>query len=216
MNTEFARRQMVEQQIRTWDVRSDRVLELFGTLRRDEFVPPAFRRLAFADCAIPIGHGERMMVPSVEGRLLQSLDPQRDETVLEIGTGTGYLTACLARLAGHVESVDIHQDFATGAAARLADFGIENVSISVMDACRELPEGRFDVIAVTGSLPALEQRYIDALRPGGRLFVVTGFVPVMSAERVVRGSDETWHATSLFETSLGRLQNADEPNRFSF
>lgn len=216
MNTEFAQRQMVEQQIRTWAVTNDRVLELFSTLPREQFVPSSFRQLAFADCAIPIGHGERMMVPAVEGRLIQALDPQRDETVLEIGTGTGYLTACLARLAGHVESIDIHQDFATAAAARLADFGIENVSISVMDACRELPTGAFDVIAVTGSLPALDQRYIDALKPGGRLFIVTGFAPVMNAERVVRGNDETWHATSLFETSLGRLQNADEPNGFSF
>lgn len=216
MDTELARRLMVEQQIRAWEVTDARVLSLFGAVSRDEFVPPAFRQLAFADCSIPLGHGEVMMVPSVEGRLVQALDLSPEDRVLEVGTGSGYLTACLAKLAGHVDSIDIHRDFVTDAQARLADHGIDNVSLSVMDACAELPEGPFDAIAVTGSLPVLDQRYIDALEPGGRLFIVTGDEPIMEAQLVVRGADGMWQSTALFETALARLQNAPEPTGFSF
>lgn len=216
MDTELARRLMVEQQIRAWEVTDTRVLGLFGTISRDEFVPPAFRQLAFADCSIPLGHGEVMMVPSVEGRLVQALDLKPEDRVLEVGTGSGYLAACLAKLAGRVDSIDIHRDFVTDAGARLTDHGIDNVSLSVMDACAELPEGPFDAIAVTGSLPVLDQRYIDALAPGGRLFIVTGDEPIMEAQLIVRGADGTWQSTSLFETALARLQNAPEPTGFSF
>lgn len=216
MNTELARRLMVERQIRTRTVTDTRVLDLLGTLSRDEFVPAPFRQLAFADSAIPLGHGEFMMVPFVEASLMQALDLSPDDRVLEVGTGSGYLTACLARLAGHVESIDIQRDFTSDAARKLADHDIDNVSLNVMDACAELPAGRFDAIAVTGSLPVLDQRYIDALEPGARLFVVTGHEPIMDAQLIVRGSDSTWRSTVLFETSLGRLQNADEPPAFSF
>lgn len=216
MDTELARRLMVEQQIRAWEVTDTRVLGLFGVISRDEFVPPAFRQLAFADCAIPLGHGEVMMVPAVEGRLMQALQLSPGDRVLEVGTGSGYLTACLATLGGHVESIDIHRDFITDARAKLADHGIDNVSLSAMDACAELPQGPFDAIAVTGSLPVLDQRYIDALAPGGRLFIVTGNEPIMEAQLIVRGTDGTWQSTSLFETVLARLQNAAEPTGFSF
>jgi protein-L-isoaspartate(D-aspartate) O-methyltransferase len=216
MNTELARRQMVDQQIRTQAVTDGRVLDLFGSLSREDFVPPEFRRLAFADCAIPLGFGQFMMMPSVEARLIQALDLDTRDHVLEIGTGSGFLTACLARLAATVVSIDIYRDFVTAAAARLAQHDIDNVSISVMDACHELPDGPFNAIAVTGSLSTLDQRYIEALKPGGRLFIVTGDAPVMDAQLLVRGDDSSWRAKSLFETSLGRLQNAAEPTRFSF
>jgi len=216
MNTSTARYQMVNQQIRTWDVTDEGILDLLARLPRDDFAPAAYRHLAYADCAVPLGHGELMMVPSVEGRLLQALALDAQDVVLEVGTGSGYLSACLAALASRVVTVDIHDDFVSAARERFARHAIDNVAASVMDACRELPDGRFDAIAVTGSLATLDQRYIDALRPGGRLFIVTGEHPVMEAQLVVRGNDDDWRATSLFETSLRRLQNAPEPSGFSF
>lgn len=216
INTEFARRQMVAQQIRTWDVSDPAVLQVLYALRRDHFVPAGFEDLAFADTQIPLPHAQVMMTPLVEGRLLQALGLEPQHNVLEIGTGTGYLTACLASLATAVTSVDIFDDFIARAKASLADAEIENVELICMDAMAELPKGQFDAVAVTGSLPVFDARFIDAIKPGGRLFVVVGESPVMDARIVTRVTESDWKTESIFETDLRPLVNAPIPPAFSF
>lgn len=216
MNTEFARRQMVAQQIRTFEVFDARVLEVLGEVPREDFVPAAFRELAFADTKIPLKHGQFMMTPTVEGRLLQVLAPGKDDDVLEIGTGSGFLCACLARLARTVVSVDIFPDFTESAARALKNAGIGNVSPLTMDATRELPRDKFDAIAVTASCPIFDTRFFDALRPDGRLFIIVGSPPVMDARLVVRESDGGQRVTSVFETNVLPLVNAKAPPAFRF
>jgi protein-L-isoaspartate(D-aspartate) O-methyltransferase len=216
MNTEFARRQMVGQQIRTFDVSDARVLEVLGELPREEFVPAGFRELAFADMKIPLKHGQLMMTPTVEGRLLQMLAPGKNDEVLEIGTGSGFLCACLARLARTVVSVDIFPDFTADATTVLKNVGIENATLSTMDATQELPAGKFDAIAVTASCPIFDARFFDALKPGGRLFVIVGSPPVMDARLVVREADGRQKVTSVFETNVLPLINAATPPAFRF
>lgn len=217
MDTELARAQMVKQQVRAWDVLDLRVLDLLDVLPRDQFVPPAYRKLAYADTQIPLAHGEVMMAPKVEGRLLQALDPQADESVLEIGTGSGFVTACLARLAGEVLSLDMHADFTAGAGRLLVDLGIRNATLETRDATRldGIPR-RFDLIAVTGSLPAYDARYAERLNVGGRLFVIAGQPPVMEALLITRVTETAWAHESLFETSLPPLVNAPAPAAFHF
>ena len=188
MNTDFARRQMIDQQVRAWDVLDGAVLQGLKEVQRELFVTEAFASLAFADTEIPLPHGQSMMTPTVEGRLLQALQLGGDERVLEIGTGSGFLTACLAKLGGDVVSVDIFADFLETAQQRLADCEIENVTLHKMDDTKELPEGNFDAIAVTGSLQSLDERLVTALNPGGRLFVVVGDAPAMSAMKITRSA----------------------------
>lgn len=217
MRSDFARQQMVEQQIRTWDVFEDRLLDLFRSLPREDFVPAAWRNLAYAEAEIPLAHGERMMRPSVEGRLLQALDIGPDDSVLEVGTGSGFLTACLASLAHGVTSVDIHPEFLTAAAGKLEQHGFDNVILKHHDVAADgPPPGSFDAIAVTGSLPAPDERLLDALAPGGRLFVVIGDAPVMEARVYTRGEDGSISSRAAFETCLPRLQNVAEPSQFAF
>jgi protein-L-isoaspartate(D-aspartate) O-methyltransferase len=216
MNTEFARRQMVGQQIRTLEVFDARVLDVLGDLQREEFVPAGYRDLAFADTEIPLKHGQFMMTPTIEGRLLQLLAPGKEDDVLEIGTGSGFLAACLARLARTVLSVDIFPDFTIHAAATLKNVGIENATLATMDATRELPPGTFDAIAITASCPIFDARFFDALKPGGRLFVIVGSPPVMDARLVVRESDGSQKVTSVFETNVLPLINAAAPPPFRF
>ena len=216
MNPDFARKQMVEQQLRVWDVSDAAVLGVVRGLARDRFVPRGYEQLAYADTAIPLGHGQHMMTPQVEGRLLQALAIQPADRVLEIGTGSAYLTACLASLAGELTSIDIHDDFVGAAGQKLEDAGIEGVELRCMDATRELPDGEFDAIAVTASLPRFDERLLGALRADGRLFVVVGQSPVMSAQLVRKSGDETWTSTSLFETDLAPMVNVSRPPTFSF
>ncbi len=216
MNIDFARQQMVEQQVRAWDVFDDGILDVLGTVPRERFVPDKFRSLAFADTQIPLGRGQHMMTPTVEGRLLQALDLNGNDSVLEIGTGSGFLTACLSRLAGRVTSVDIYEDFVTTAGDRLAENGYDNVELMTLDAMAELPAGEFDAIALTGSLWSFDPRFVMALRPGGRLFVVVGDGPVMEAKLVTRTGDSDWRTESLFETRLTPLVNAAPPPQFAF
>jgi len=216
MNTDFARQRMVQQQLRTWDVHEASVLGAFEALSRADFVPSGFTQLAYADTEIPLKHGQKMMKPIVEGRLLQALELSRNHSVLEIGTGSGYLTACLALLAGSVFSIDYYEDFVAQATHRLSNLGLDSVTIERMDALAELPDGQFDAIAVTGSLPRPDQRLLAALKPGGRMFVVTGDSPAMSAELVTRGDGEEWQATSLFETDIAPLLNVKATPEFSF
>ena len=215
MDFEQARHNMIEQQVRPWDVLDQRVLDVMTTLPREAFVPEQYRALAFADISIPLGQDQVMMSPKLEGRLLQTLDIKQDDTVLEIGTGSGYLTACLASLGQHVTSWEIFPELSAAAKARLVEQDIGNVTLEVGDATREIAdEARYDVIAVTGSVPVLQQQFHANLKPGGRLFVITGKPPIMEALLITRLDADTWARESLFETSLPPLVNATEPLRF--
>ncbi len=216
MNTEFVRRQMVEQQIRTWDVFDANVLQVFAAVPRDQFVPDYCINAAYADGEIPLEHGQCMLRPSIVGKIMQALNIQADDDVLEVGTGTGYLTACLAQAARNVTSIDLLDDFVINAGKNLADAGVDNVSLHCMDATKELPAGQFDVIAVTGSVSEMDERLLKALKPGGRLFLVTGESPVKSAILVRRGPDGDIEMTQVFETDIPALLNADNPPGFSF
>lgn len=215
IDTALARRQMVRQQVRTSDVFDDAILGVLSELQRDEFVPPRYADLAYSDTEIPLANGQFMMTPIVEGKLLQALAPNAADRVLEIGTGSGFLTACLARLAGSVVSVDIFDDFVEAAAGKLDHADIGNVELHAMDAMQTLPDESFDVIAVTGSLADYDARFEAALNPGGRLFVIVGDAPVMQARLITRGNDGTT-TTALFETCIAPLLNAGRDTTFSF
>lgn len=216
MNIDFARRQMVNQQVRGWNVYDEQVLATLATVPREQFVPAGSATLAFADTEIAIGHGQHMMTPTVEGRVLQALGLKGCERVLEIGTGSGFLTACLARLAASVTSIDIYDDFLESAANKLGAVGVDNVELLQMDAMQALPEGSFDAIAVTGSLQSFDPRFVNALNQEGRLFVVVGDTAAMRAKRVERTADNDWNTVCLFETSLVPLVNAALPPQFTF
>ena len=216
MDTDFARQQMVEQQVRAWEVLHPDILRVLKDIPREQFVPTGCEALAFADTEIPIGRGQSMMTPTLEGRVLQALDPQAGDKVLEIGTGTGFLSACFRRLAAHVTSVDIHEDFLETAKVNLEDSGISDVSLLAMDATRELPDETFDVIAVTASVEEFDPRYLGVLAPGGRLFIVVGKAPAMEARLVTKTGDKDWETESLFETQLAPLVDANRRSEFLF
>ncbi|MBT8081456.1 MAG: protein-L-isoaspartate O-methyltransferase [Gammaproteobacteria bacterium] len=216
MNTDYARLQMVMQQVRGWNVYDEDVLAMLMELPREHFVPAGYEPLAFADVAIPLGHGEHMMTPTLEGRLLQALGLRSDDRVLEIGTGSGFMTACLARLARHVTSLDIYPDFIKDAERKLEQEGIDNVELIEMDATRELPEGRFDAIAVTGSIQAFDPRFVEALDAQGRLFIVVGDAPAMEAKLIERTNAHDWNTVALFETDLQPLVHGALPPQFTF
>ena len=207
---------MIDQQVRAWTVLDPAVLDVLSAVPREEFVPGPYESMAFADTEIPLGHGEFMMTPSVEGRVLQALELGENDHVLEIGTGSGFLTACIAKLAGTVMSIDIYDDLVHDAANKLAAAGIDNVELRTMDATRELPGDHFDAIAVTGSIETFDPRFVDALRPGGRLFVVVGSPPIMDARLVRRTGDTDWKSESLFETRIGPLVHGTLPPQFVF
>lgn len=219
MNFEQARYNMIEQQIRPWMVLDPDVLETLGTLPREHFVPAAYRGLAYADTRIPLGHGQTMLPPVVEGRLLQALEILPEDRILEVGTGSGFLAACLARLGSHVDSVDIHEDFVHAAANRLDALGTDNVSLQTGDAARGWSGDRpWDVIALTGAVPEVPDAHLRALAPGGRLFAIIGEQgrPIMEAVVVTRVDTEEWATESLFETWIAVLKNAEHPPRFEF
>jgi len=217
MNIEQARFNMIEQQIRPWDVLDDQVLRVISGTPREDFVPERYRALAFSDISIPLEHGQVMMPPKLEGKLLQSLMLQANDSVLEIGTGSGYLTACLARLAAKVHSVDLYPEFIEQARARLEQHGIDNVTLEVADAAAGWSgAGDFDAIAVTGSLPMLHQGFHNALKPGGRLFVIVGKPPIMQALLITRVGEQEWNQESMFETAIPALLNAPQPEAFKF
>jgi protein-L-isoaspartate(D-aspartate) O-methyltransferase len=213
---EAARRQMIDQQVRAAAVLDPRVLETLAAVPRERFVPEAYRAVAFADAPIPIGHGQSMLPPVLEGRILQALAPARGERVLEIGTGSGYFTACLAHLTGSVDSIEIFADLAAGAARALGDQGIARVSIETGDALAREFESAYEVVAVTGSLPAADRRLERALVVGGRMFVAIGTTPVMEACLVTRTGEESWLSEPLFETQVEPLILKSTPSRFRF
>ncbi|MEA3105755.1 MAG: protein-L-isoaspartate(D-aspartate) O-methyltransferase [Gammaproteobacteria bacterium] len=216
MDTLAARQQMVDQQIRTWEVLDPRVLDVLSAVPREAFVPPAYRELAFADTPIPIGFGQSMLAPVLQGRILQSLAVIGSDTVLEVGTGTGYLTAAFGLLAGSIHSIDIRPEFTAAAAANLRTVPQARVELETRDAFNGASLGEYDVIAVTGSLPVYDTRFEKALRVGGRLFAVVGVAPVMDAILVRRVDSTEWIRESLFETVIDPLINAIAPQGFVF
>lgn len=211
---EQARFAMVEQQVRPWEVLDFRVLDVIGSVKREDFAPPRHRKLAYADLALPLEHGEFMLKPVIEGRLLQALDLSPEHEVLEIGTGSGYLTACLGHLARAVHSVDLHPDFIDRARARLQAAGLANVSLEAADALAYQPGRQFDAVAIGGAVAEVPQRFLDLVRPGGRLFVVRGLSPVQEAVLYTR-AEHGWAIESLFETDIPYLHGAEPKQRFA-
>ena len=206
---------MIEQQIRTWEVLDQQVLNVMSQVPREEFVPAPYRNLAFADTCIPLDHGQSMMFPRVEARMLQALQVAPGERVLEVGTGSGFVTALLARLGAHVTSIEIHDSLRSDAERKLAAHGIGNVALHAGDASHGWPQGApFDAIAVTGSVPMLDPRFQSSLAIGGRLFVIVGQEPAMEALLVTRTSESQWATDSLFETVLPPLVGVEQPERF--
>jgi len=217
MNFEQARSNMVEQQIRTWEVLDQAVLDLLYVVPREDFVPPARRTLAFVDMEIPIGDGEKMMAPKMEARILQELSPRKTERVLEVGTGSGYLTALLAHRAAHVHSVEIRPALAAIGRGNLERHGVDNVTLETGDAARGWQtRAPYDVIVLTGSTPVLPKALLAQLSPGGRLFAVVGEEPVMVARLVTCSAPGALRSVDLFDALLAPLANAEQPPRFRF
>jgi protein-L-isoaspartate(D-aspartate) O-methyltransferase len=217
MNFDQARFNMVEQQIRPWDVLDSRVLSLLETIHREDFVPVRYRKLAFADIAVPLACDQVMMRPKIEARMLQSLGIGEDETVLEIGTGSAFVTACLASLAKRVVSVEVFEELHAEAALKLRDKHISNVDLFVGDVMKGWqPEQAHDVVVVTGSIPVVPEQFKGWVNPGGRMFAVTGDSPAMEAKLLTRLDVTNWTEESLFETDLPRLVNSEPPPVFEF
>lgn len=215
-DVQFARRQMIEQQVRAWEVLDLRVLDVLQQVPREDFAPPEYRELAFADTSVPLGHGQVMLAPKVEGRILQALEIRPDDTALEVGTGSGFFAACLGRLAHSVRTIDLFPDFVARATANLLRNGAHNVAADVADAMELAEREAYDVIALTGSLPVYDARFERALKVGGRLFVTLGTGPMLEAFRVTRTGRGEWLRESLFETGMPALLNAPQPPRFRF
>jgi protein-L-isoaspartate(D-aspartate) O-methyltransferase len=211
-----AREQMIEQQVRAWHVLDEGVLAVLREVPREHFVPPDRQFLAFADAPIPLSQGKHMLRPSVAGRLLQSLELKRTDRVLEVGAGSGYLTACLAAASRQVRSVEIFQELAELARANLATLGIRNAEVATADVALVDRTERYDAIALTASLPVYDARFEQQLEIGGRLFVVVGEGPAMEARLVRRRGADQWTHESLFETVLDPLLNTKRPNDFVF
>jgi protein-L-isoaspartate(D-aspartate) O-methyltransferase len=218
MLTANARGQMIEQQVRAWDVLDERVLEIFRKVPREHFVPLEHRYLAFADLEVPLPSCQHMLRPSVAGRLLQALELSGTERVLEIGAGSGFLTACLASVSAHVESIEIFPELAALAKSNLASLSIGNTEVVAADALQRTVEARtrYGAIAVTASLPIYDDRFQRQLEIGGRLFLFVGEAPVMSGRLVRRTAEGTWTSESLFETVVDPLINARRPQEFTF
>jgi protein-L-isoaspartate(D-aspartate) O-methyltransferase len=216
MLTVDAREQMIEQQVRAWDVLDGRVLALLRNVPREHFVPPAQRCFAFADLEVVLPHGQHMLRPSVAGRLLQALELDGTEQVLQIGAGSGFITACLAASAAQVRSMEIFPDLAALARDNLASLGVRNVEITATDGMQIDSRTRYGAIAVTGSMPEYRDVFQRQLEVGGRLFVFVGAAPAMDARLIRRTSEEAWTSESLFETVVDPLMNAPRPPEFRF
>jgi len=217
MNFDRARFNMVEQQVRPWEVLDSRVLDVMETVHREDFVPVKYRKLAFADMSIPLPGGQVMMKPTVEGRMLQAVNIGDDDTVLEIGTGSGFITACLASLAKRVVSVEISEELHQTAKIRLEEKKIDNIELfhgDVMSGWQ--PEQAHDVVVVTGSVPTVPEQFLGWVNPGGRMFVISGDSPAMEARLLTRLDVTEWREESLFETDLPRLVHAEEAPQFVF
>jgi len=216
MDFEAARQQMIQQQVRAWDVLDPGVLEVLGLVPREQFVPPAFHELAFADTSIPLACGQSMLAPKIHGRILQALEVHAGETALEVGAGSGYLTACLAALGAQVTSLEIHAELVALAKGNLRAAGFPGASVLAADACAWQPSQRFDVVVLTASLPEYDRRYEDWLNVGGRLFVTIGTGEPMTAALVTRNGEREFGRVDLFETVIDPLVNARRPSAFVF
>lgn len=217
MNFEQARFNMVEQQIRTWEVLDQDVLDLLYAVPREDFVPAAYRQLAFTDMEVPIGDGERMMPPKMEARILQEVAVKKSDRVLEVGTGSGYLTALLAHRAAHVNSVEINARLAEFGRNNLHRHGVDNITLETGDASRGwAARAPYDVVVLTGSTPVLGLQVLNQLAPGGRLFAVVGDAPVMVAKLFTCSTPGNYAAVELFDTVIAPLVNAERPSRFEF
>lgn len=217
MNLEQTRFNMVEQQIRTWEVLDADVLELLYKIRREEFVPEAYRSMAFVDMEIPLGHGQFMLEPKMEARMLQELHVKKTDKILEVGSGSGYMTALLAEMGGHVYSVEIEPELKTMAEKNLLAHDINNVTIELGDAARGWSKNEpYDVIVLTASTPVLPEAFQKSLQPGGRMIVIVGEEPVMEALLVTCEKSGVYNSVKLFETCISPLINAQQPERFVF
>jgi protein-L-isoaspartate(D-aspartate) O-methyltransferase len=216
MDTLAARRQMVDQQIRTWEVLDPRVLEVLSAVPREAFVPPEYRELAFADAPIPIGFGQSMLAPMLQGRILQALAPTRTDSVLEVGSGTGYLSACLSLLTSSTHSIDIHAELVALCKTNVRAVPQATVQFEVRDAFAHATLGEHDIVALTGSLPIYDSRFERSLRVGGRLFAIVGTAPAMDALLIRRVDTDEWTRESLFETVVQPLINAVAAQKFVF
>ena len=221
MNLEQARNNMVEQQIRTWEVLDQGVLDLLYLVPREEFVLPQYKALAFSDLEIPLEDGvkagERMWQPKMEARVLQELALKKTDSVLEVGTGSGYLTALLSHRAGHVHTVEIKPKLAELGRRNLARQGLDNVTLQIGDAALGWPrQAPYDAIVLTGSTPVLPRAFLEQLAPGGRLFAVVGEAPAMTARLVTCTTPGAYGNVDLFETVIAPLVNAEQPSRFKF
>lgn len=217
MNIEQARFNMIEQQIRPWEVLDPQVLDLLFVVKREDFVPPAYRALAFADMEIPLGHGQVMLAPKIEARLLQELGVRKTDRVLEIGTGSGYMAALLAARAEHVVTVEQVPELAEGARRNLEAAGVANVTVETGDGARGWPQrGPYDVIVLSGSVAALPAEILKQLRVGGRLAAVVGEAPVMEAQMVTCTAEGAYNTVNLFETVVPALSGVAPKSRFEF
>jgi len=220
MNLEQARFNMVEQQVRPWSVLDDTVLRTMESIPRDVFAPDSMKSLAYADIELPIGNGESMMFPRVEGRLLQELELDINDECLEVGTGSGFLTACMATMSKHVDSIDIYDDFLQRASNKLAEVNISNITLENKDALTALnlqstANKKYDAIAVTGSLPEYLPLFEDLLKPNGRLFIIVGLKQTMHAMKVTKNGSQ-FDRVTLFETEQKELVGAEKKSAFSF
>jgi protein-L-isoaspartate(D-aspartate) O-methyltransferase len=211
-----AREQMIENQVRAWEVLNERVLDTLRKVPREPFVPPHFRYLAYADMEVPLPGGQHMLRPSVVGRLLQALHLSGTERVFEVGAGSGFVTACLRAAGAAVQSIELLPELADMARRNLATLGVQDIEILTGDAVQYEPQGRFEAIAVTASLPVYDPRFQKRLAVGGRLFVVVGEAPVMEARLIRRVSEDVWTTEGLFETVIDPLINATHPVEFTF
>ena len=216
LNAQAECEQMIAQQVRTWEVFDTRTLEAMRAVAREHFVPAAWRSLAYADCALPLPLGKHMLTPMLAGRMLQSLELRPGEQVLEVGTGSGYLSACLAALGARVQSLELHSQIANLARANLRAAGVDGVEVTCADGAALVSETAYDAIVLTASLPIYQPRFGRALKFGGRLFVVVGSAPVMEAKLVRRHGPHDFSSQSLFETSLEPLEHAPAPPLFRF
>lgn len=216
MQTADIREQMIEQQVRAWEVLDERVLGVMRQVPRELFVPQGERYRAYADAEVPLAHGQHMLRPSIVGRILQGLLPEPHEEVLQIGAGTGFVTACLRGMAARVRALELFSDLAESARANLAALGVRAAEVVEADALNFESAARFDVIAVTASLPLYDARFERMLKVGGRLFIVVGEAPVMDARLVRRTAPDAYSTQSLFETVIDPLVNAARPPQFTF
>lgn len=217
MNIEQARFNMVEQQIRPWNVLDANVLSLLSVVKREDFVPVAYKAMAFTDMEIPLGHGQCMLAPRVEARLLQDIAAKKHEKVLEIGAGSGYMTALLAHRAQHVVALEINPELAAMARTNLAKAGIHNAEVQLLDASQGAPaEAPFDAIVLNGSVAEVPPALLAQLKVGGRLIAVVGNEPMMYTTLITRTSETDFKASQLWDTVIPRLLNFTEPSQFKF